>query len=418
MELNRTLQPGATRAPGWLTKDTGASGVAQCLAPPGWELLPNASTITECAIGFYKSDWNRNPCVGCGPGLITADIGSVGRDACMVPAGWGVVSLFPVMTAKICVGNSYGDAVDRPASAASRCSTCSANMYTLDTLAGEVRTTGYTSESDCKLAPGWGQTATLVERCERGTFNPGLNRLPCTLCPNAYTTLGEGRTNISECVIQPGWMLDVQRNLPKPCDQGSYSTGGTIEDPGGNCVSCPTGFTTQGAVSARGSTSGVQCYERMQSADDIFHLSDDSAWTTDTARTAGSCEYSCRLNTACMMYRFSVDSSVCQTLLEDTGVYPSQQLAFKVSDGADYAVYTVASSLTAGVLLRTVLGQLVLTQGLTAMAVCVQQLYMTDTALQALGIKTVGQLAKWKYAAWSEALTQLAAFERRDFDSR
>lgn len=131
------------------------------------------------------------------------------------------------------------------------------------------------------------------------------------------------------------------------CTYNTWSSGNILD--GDSCYPC-----AQGAVSARGSTSGIQCYERMQSADDIFHLSDDSAWTTDSARSVGSCEYSCRLNTACMMYRFSADSSVCQTFLEDAGVYPSQQLAFKVSDGADYAVYTVASSLTAGVLLRTV----------------------------------------------------------------
>lgn len=49
-------------SPGWRTKDTGATGLALCLAPPGWELKENADNITECAAGSYKADWNRNPC--------------------------------------------------------------------------------------------------------------------------------------------------------------------------------------------------------------------------------------------------------------------------------------------------------------------------------------------------------------------
>jgi hypothetical protein len=48
---------------GWKTKETGASGVALCLAPPGFELKENAATISACAAGSYKADWNRNPCV-------------------------------------------------------------------------------------------------------------------------------------------------------------------------------------------------------------------------------------------------------------------------------------------------------------------------------------------------------------------
>jgi hypothetical protein len=48
---------------GWKTKETGATGVALCLAPPGYELKDGATSITACAAGSYKADWNRNPCV-------------------------------------------------------------------------------------------------------------------------------------------------------------------------------------------------------------------------------------------------------------------------------------------------------------------------------------------------------------------
>ena len=47
---------------GWKTKETGATGLALCLAPPGYELLEGAQTISACPAGSYKPDWNRNLC--------------------------------------------------------------------------------------------------------------------------------------------------------------------------------------------------------------------------------------------------------------------------------------------------------------------------------------------------------------------
>jgi hypothetical protein len=35
------------------------------------------------------------------------------------------------------------------------------------------------------------------------------------------------------------------RGLPSPCNKGTYSTGGSAGAPGGSCVACATGFTTQ-----------------------------------------------------------------------------------------------------------------------------------------------------------------------------
>lgn len=58
----------------------------------------------------------------------------------------------------------------------------------------------------CHRACRWGTTqSNIVEQCQRGYFNVGLNRSPCTECPIGYTTLEVGSTNSSACVIQPGW---------------------------------------------------------------------------------------------------------------------------------------------------------------------------------------------------------------------
>lgn len=126
-------------------------------------------------------------------------------DACLVPAGSGLVSTQP-LAAAACVKNSYGVNVDRAAVANARCAACPLNMYTDDTLDGTTSpTTGYTSELECKVMPGWGTTSSIVEQCKVGTYNAGKNRLPCTACPAGMTTLAEGSLTIADCVIQPGW---------------------------------------------------------------------------------------------------------------------------------------------------------------------------------------------------------------------
>jgi hypothetical protein len=47
---------------GWRTKETGATGLALCLAPPGYELKAGDTNISPCLAGWYKADWNRNNC--------------------------------------------------------------------------------------------------------------------------------------------------------------------------------------------------------------------------------------------------------------------------------------------------------------------------------------------------------------------
>jgi hypothetical protein len=48
---------------GWKTKEDGATGAALCLAPPGYQLVAGDVAISQCPVGFYKADWNRNDCV-------------------------------------------------------------------------------------------------------------------------------------------------------------------------------------------------------------------------------------------------------------------------------------------------------------------------------------------------------------------
>eukprot|EP00775_Hariotina_reticulata_P003780 gene3780-4039_t len=381
-----------------MTRLPGADGVGACLAPPGSELKSGSTEISPCEVGWYKPDWNRNPCVRCGANLDTADVGSVSKDACRVPAGYGLVSLYPLV-ARICTQNTYGDTVARPAASSSRCQSCPARMVTLDVFTGVDATTGYTSSSDCVVIAGFGTTqSNLVEQCDIGTFNPGGNRLPCSPCASGFTTLAAGARNASDCVVQPGWALDPASDPPlvKPCDPGFYSTGGNTSFPNAVCEACPAGYTTQEAastaatdcsfcqtgrgggscslcpydtysstaipvdqpctscpadyVSVRGATDSGMCYQAMQSPNrDYFTLSDDTAWVTEAASiSATACELACQGDATCLQYRFTTDpdTPTCQLLRESAA--GTQQVGFKVAGGVDYAVFRLPDSLFFG----------------------------------------------------------------------
>jgi hypothetical protein len=183
----------------------------------------------------------------------------------------------------------------------------------------------------------------------------------------------------------------------QPCDVGFYGAGGSIENRNGTCVACPTGFTTQrdesdtaadcnacapgfggancticpyntfstgglvagtdcvacatGSVSARGATDNTQCYPDLNDADkDVFHLSNESAWTHDEASSSLQCQSNCRTNSQCILFRWRLEQRPerCHLLLETAD--GSQALGFKAGANAqDYAFYKVPEDLVLGV---------------------------------------------------------------------
>lgn len=118
-------------------------------------------------------------CLQCGNGLTTAAAGSVSAEQCLIPAGWGVVSVTPPAAA-ICANGSYGINSTRAVTSNARCVLCPPNLFTRDTLSGTPAAAPYTSELDCVLKPGWGMSGTgEVKVCPPGTYNAGYNRKPC-----------------------------------------------------------------------------------------------------------------------------------------------------------------------------------------------------------------------------------------------
>jgi hypothetical protein len=85
----------------------------------------------------------------------------------------------------------------------------------------------------------------MVMMCQEGLFNEGLNRSPCRECDAGYTSVETGPDSPTACVVRSGWALDAASGLPKPCDAGSYGTGGSAGNIGGSCTACPVGYSTQ-----------------------------------------------------------------------------------------------------------------------------------------------------------------------------
>ena len=245
------------------------------------------------------------------------------------------------------------------------------------------------------VAAGWGMTTTAPQRCPVGTYNAGQNRLPCTPCATGLTTVADGRTSATQCVVQAGWRMGGD-GIPAPCDKGTYSTGGTELAPNATCTACGTGLSTQddaateagdcsvcaagyggagcalcpygtfssggaavgedcvpcatGTTSRRGATESNMCLSRLQEPTrDIFPLG-TNAWAVDAASTSAlACGTSCWANAACVMYRFASTGSVCEHFLETAGGAVS--LGFKVGAADDYALHTIPTGQTVGVAL-------------------------------------------------------------------
>lgn len=88
------------------------------------------------------------------------------KDVCLVPAGWGLSSINPLIAEK-CKTNTYGDDKNRTAVANARCTPCPAGMMTMDVLDGGRNLNDgelYTSELACLVPEGWGTTNTLPQQ--------------------------------------------------------------------------------------------------------------------------------------------------------------------------------------------------------------------------------------------------------------
>ncbi|WIA20328.1 hypothetical protein OEZ85_006160 [Tetradesmus obliquus] len=351
------------------------------LARKGYYLV-NATAAEECPMGSYQGrEAEVYKCDECPYGYQTRVEGAGGNAECMAPPG--VELQEGAEWVSECGLGSYKEGWNK-----NPCRPCGNGLTTA--AAGSV------SAEQCLIPAGWGTGEVKV--CPPGTYNAGYNRKPCQECGTGFTSIEAGGEDEDACVVQSGWAMDIHFGIPKPCDVGTYSTGGTTDTPNAECVPCPAGLTTQkdeadseedcdvcvaghgGAnctacpydtfstgvhkrgdacmpcaphtVSARGSRHNSECLpELVDSDNDYFPLSNDSAWDNhDGVDSALDCGMLCVSDSACVMYRYSTDVLLrkCQLLLEapDGG----QAIALKAdSAGTGYAVYRVDANLKVGV---------------------------------------------------------------------
>ncbi|MFH4979212.1 hypothetical protein AB6A40_005921 [Gnathostoma spinigerum] len=80
------------------------------------------------------------------------------------------------------------------------------------------------------------------EDCPRGQFQPRSGRSFCGRCPDGFTTLAEGSTNSSSCVVEcaPGEYLSLKTLKCRKCGPSAYQPkAGQTE-----CIRCPNGSVT------------------------------------------------------------------------------------------------------------------------------------------------------------------------------
>lgn len=236
--LNCTACPaGMSTVPGTV----GASSADACLASAGYGYNASTGTAYICPQGTYNLGQNREPCASCGAGTVTTDgPGSGDVGACKVPAGHGTERAADgTLSSAPCPVGTYGRDRDTYGLVDVECTKCLEFSTT--------NRTGSTAPADCVTLPGYGYDDGAINLCRYGSYNPGSNQNPCSLCGEGYnttTTAGgtspaEGADAQTDCAVAAGWTVDGAGGI-KPCVQGFYKSllGSSA------CVKCPNGTTS------------------------------------------------------------------------------------------------------------------------------------------------------------------------------
>ena len=239
-----------------VTLNTASKSEASCLAPPGtgYSLARAPNSAYTCGANTFKSGFNRKDCQSCGQGFLSA-LGADSKQKCYVSAGYGTVKISDTEAAVIkCENGVFGYSNDTFGIFNLPCRPCQAGMTTWDqnpNVDAATQAAVLNTDTDsCWARPGVGydKKAQAAKTCEKGTYNAGWNKDPCMVCKDGYTTVSEGSTSESDCVVAPGWYWDTAVTQVVLCDVGYYCEGLTAR---ADRVQCPVGTTTreQGADS-------------------------------------------------------------------------------------------------------------------------------------------------------------------------
>jgi len=157
-----------------------------------------------------------------------------------------------------CVGCSAGHYLDAVNETHGLCRRCPADSTTPH---GETAF----DRLHCVCDPGHTPVSGACTECGAGLYKPLLGNHTCTPCPAEAHTNGTGKTNIEDCLCNPGFTLDVSEECG-PCAPGTFKSG--IGD--GLCDVCPQNHYCPGntvvpeqcpddSVSAPGSDALADC---------------------------------------------------------------------------------------------------------------------------------------------------------------
>jgi hypothetical protein len=156
-----------------VTINIGSRSVSSCLAPPGYGFDRGASfgsRVSACGIEFFKEGFNLKPCSYCGDGLRTKGTGSVSKQECMIPPGWGTKAVLGgngmiMLILEQCLNGTYGMQVPVFGVQALPCKPCGDNMVTLDAKpnwSGNLTTYTNAGFNSCLTLPGYGWVSTTL----------------------------------------------------------------------------------------------------------------------------------------------------------------------------------------------------------------------------------------------------------------
>lgn len=267
-----------TRCPGGLTTVApGSTAVQDCGAPAGSFYL--SGKAMPCAKGSFKAEIGNTDCQICPDGFTTAPGTVAATDAAdckYVVPGYEVApgTAAPAANATRCPMHTYrSEETELDTAAGVPCKPCPANMQTQDE--------GATSVDACLAPPGYGLppraagAAALANSsaaappagailCPLGSYNPGWNKEPCTLCGGeGLTTDALGSQGADDCKIPRGYGTsrdmdafgnEVLSAAPCPADSfgRSADTYGLVDV---ECSKCPDLTFTKGP----GSDSPTDC---------------------------------------------------------------------------------------------------------------------------------------------------------------
>ncbi|KAL3877080.1 hypothetical protein ACJMK2_034835 [Sinanodonta woodiana] len=253
---------------------------------------------TFCASGFEKTSTGCQPC----PQGYYKD-NSIGLfSVCTIcPTDFITPGMNATSAAQCTIGNCTAGYYISPSNK-SQCLPCDKGYYqpnkwnTSCIQCDTDKTTernGSTTITDCILVcPPGKEDISLgsCSFCKRGYYKTEDIAAKCTACPAKTTTVGEGANSSSFCSLpacEPGYYLDVARNICSLCDYDKYQDNFWQE----SCINCPTGYVTLNTGATKLSDCVVDCasgYEYVASSQNC-RICPRGSYRNKTIRSQTSC---------------------------------------------------------------------------------------------------------------------------------